>query len=78
MFKWLARIALNRLSNDDKVDVIMKTNIDNKGKKKLIITLLDDLVSGFTSNIDKELAELILRKVIKSTGNKITAFIVRD
>lgn len=47
-------------------------------KKAILLRLLDDILDSKTHSIDKQLGELIVAKVIKSTGNNITAFIVRD
>lgn len=49
-----------------------------KYKKALVLMLLDDILDSKTTTVDKQLGELIVSKVIKSTGNNITAFIVKD
>lgn len=54
------------------------TKISDENKKALLIHLMDDIVDGTTSSIDKVTAERLLVKIIKSVGNSISAFIVRD
>ena len=46
-------------------------------QKAVLIELLDEIVESRDATIDKQLGELIIAKVVKSTGNDITAFIVR-
>lgn len=46
-------------------------------QKAVLLTLLDEIVDSRDATIDKHLGEMIVAKVIKSTGNDITAFVVR-
>lgn len=46
-------------------------------QKAVLLTLLDEIVESRDATIDKQLGEMIVAKVIKSTGNDITAFVVR-
>jgi len=81
MWHGLTTYCYNKMKDDKKaaflekdVDLLLMSDAD---KKKAIILLLDDIVQGTTSSIDKATAELILKSVIKSVGNEITAFVVR-
>jgi hypothetical protein len=47
-------------------------------KKVVLLKTLDDILESKTTTVDKQLGELVVSKVIKSTGNNITAFIVKD
>lgn len=46
-------------------------------KKMILIRILDDILDSRSASIDKQLGEMIVSKVIKSTGNDITAFVVK-
>jgi len=47
-------------------------------KKNLVIFLLEDILNSKTSAIDNKTAEKIITLAIKSRGNKITSFIIKD
>jgi hypothetical protein len=47
-------------------------------QKAIVLSVLEDLVNSKDSQIDKAFGELVVATVIKSTGNNITAFIVKD
>ena len=46
-------------------------------KKQLIVDLLDNILASKTHSLLPAEAEIIISKVIKSSGNDITAFIVK-
>lgn len=76
---WFSNLEekFSKVSSEEKIDTIIATMSDAE-KKAVIIALVMDIVEGTTSSIDKEMGELLLTEVIKSTGNNITAFIVKD
>jgi hypothetical protein len=47
-------------------------------QKALVLDVLFDLVNSRDSQIDKVFGEQVVATVVKSTGNNITAFIVKD
>lgn len=47
-------------------------------KKAIVLQLLTELVDSKTHNIDKQFAEVIMTKVVKSQGNSITAYVLKD
>jgi len=47
-------------------------------KKKIVLFLLQDMLDSKTSSIDNKTAERIITLAIKSRGNKITSFIIKD
>ena len=73
LFKKLSKENQAKLTQEH-VDI---TLVSDAHKKRFILKLLYDIQEGTTSSIDKETAEQVLKAVIKSTGNEITAFVVR-
>ena len=47
-------------------------------KKKIILFLLQDILEGKGTSIDNKTAEDIITMAIKSNGNKVTSFIIKD
>lgn len=47
-------------------------------QKAITLGILDSILRSKDSSIDKQFAEMVVEKCIRSTGNKITAFIVKD
>ena len=47
-------------------------------QKAIALYVLEDILTSKDSSIDSQYAELVVEKCIKSTGNKITAFLVKD
>ncbi len=47
-------------------------------KKELAVNLLDEVLSSKDTAIDNTTAERIITNTIKSVGNKVTAFVVKD
>jgi len=51
----------------------------NRGEQKmLIIKLLKAIVDSEDSSIDNKTAETIITLAVKSVGNKVTSFIIKD
>ena len=51
--------------------------MSNVQKKAVVLGLLDGIVQDRYTSIDKAFGEQVVKMVIKSTGNEITAFIVK-
>lgn len=56
---------------------LMKFVSDNE-KKAIVLMLLQDTVQSKTNSIDPGFAELVMRQVVKSRGNKVAAYIVKE
>lgn len=52
--------------------------VSTKKKKKLILSILDSIVQSEDDTIDNSTATQIIEYVAKSSGNKITAYILKD
>ena len=46
-------------------------------QKAIVLLVLDSILGSKDASIDKSFGELVVGKVIKSTGNEITAFVVK-
>jgi len=49
-----------------------------KTKKILTLFLLEDILKSKTSSIDNATAEKIITMAVKSRGNKVTGFTIKD
>ena len=47
-------------------------------QKTIIIAVLQDIVNSKTSSIDNKTAEIIISLAVKSAGNKVTSFTIKD
>ena len=47
-------------------------------QKELAIAILDNILNSKSSSIDDNEAVKIIEMVVKSSGNKVSSFIVRD
>jgi hypothetical protein len=47
-------------------------------QKSIVLFLLGELVNSKDSSIDNATAETIISLAIKSNGNKVTSFIIKD
>ena len=52
--------------------------LGRRKQKNLAVAILNDILKSKGSNIDNETAERIITIAIKSSGNKIVRFIVKD
>jgi len=51
--------------------------MSNVQKKAVVLELLEGIIQDRYTSIDKAFGEQVVKMVIKSTGNEITAFIVK-
>ena len=56
----------------------MINRLGYQAKKSLALYILEDILNSSDSNIDNKVAEQIITTVIKSKGNKVSSFILKD
>ncbi len=52
--------------------------LSRKTQKIIIMYLLEQIVNSKDSSIDNAMAENIITLAVKSVGNKVTSFIIKD
>lgn len=77
MFKFLARFFLKRLSLEDITETTIQAT-SRADSLKLAEALIAEIQGSLDYSINNENAVKILESIVRSQGNKITDFILKD